>query len=181
MGAQPDGSYALTGASLCFPMRWRLGDKLGRPMRIIHEVVPGFDERLAGPAERFFAAIEPERPVWRANWSLSDDPALHQPGTRFKPIEVEPSSAGERLHLRVERQTLRRLPRSRHVLFTIRTYGRPLVDVVALPGAAAALAAHLRAMPEPLLRYKNVLGIRAPLLAWLDRQAAQARPSTCER
>jgi hypothetical protein len=36
------------------------------------------------------------------------------------PVTVD--NAGERLHLRVERQTLSRLPRSNAVLFTIRTY-----------------------------------------------------------
>ena len=35
-------------------------------------------------------------------------------------------NAGQRLHLRVERQTLLRLPKSNAVLFTIRTYMNPL-------------------------------------------------------
>jgi hypothetical protein len=32
-------------------------------------------------------------------------------------------------------------------------------------------------MPEPMARYKSILPIRAPLLAWLDRRAEDQGPS----
>jgi dimethylamine monooxygenase subunit A len=171
MAPGPGGSYTLAGASLCFPMRWRLAEKLGRPLGEIHGPVPGFNERLGSPADRFFAALEPARPVWRANWSLTDDPALHQPEGRTRQVELDPDTAGRRLFVRIERQTLRRLPRSRHVLFTIRTLVRPLDELARLEGVAPAMAARIREMPEPMLRYKNLLGMRDPLLAWLDARA----------
>jgi len=168
----PGGAgYRLVAASLSFPMRWRLADKLGAPLRAIHAPVPGFEDRLGGPADRFFATLEPERPAWRANWSIADDPSLHQPDTRGKAVVLDAADAGLRLWLRVERQTLRRLPVSRHVVFTIHTLVRPLAEVAALPGVAAAIAARLGEMPEPMLRYKNLLAVKVPLLAWLERRA----------
>ena len=54
---QADGQYALTAAILCFPAHWRLGEKLGRPLREIHAPVPGFAARLAGPVDRFLANL----------------------------------------------------------------------------------------------------------------------------
>lgn len=174
MARRRDGSYALAGASLCFPMRWRLAEKLGRPMAGIHAPVPGFAERLAGPADRFLGTLEPDRPVWRANWSLTDDPELFQPDTRTRRVEVAQDEAGRKLWLRVERQTLRRLPRSRLVVFTIRTFRRRLDEAAGQPQVAASLAARIREMPEPMLRYKNVLALREPLLHWLDERARAA-------
>ncbi|MDX6750241.1 DUF3445 domain-containing protein [Geminicoccaceae bacterium 1502E] len=171
MARQRGGGYALVGASLCFPMRWRLADKVGRAMAGIHEPVPGFAERLGGPADRFFAALEPDRPVWRANWSLTDDPRLFQPDTRTRPMALGEADAGQDLWLRVERQTLRRLPQSGQVVFTIRTFRQRLEEAAGEPQVAAALAARIREMPEPMLRYKNLLGVRETLLRWLDRRA----------
>ena len=177
MQASPEG-YRLVAAVLCFPAHWRLGDKLGRPLDAIHAPVPGFDQRLATPAARFFAGIRVERPVWRVNWSLVDTPALFLPPEhRGHPREVAAGRAGEQLWLRVERQTLRRLPRSGDVVFGIHTYVDPLAEAIDSPDAARALAARIREMPEPMARYKSILPIRAPLLAWLDEQSRSQGPS----
>ena len=164
--------YRLIAAVLCFPSNWRLADKLGRPLDLIHEPVPGFAERLAAPVERFFAGLQVERPVWRANWTLSDTSELFlPPGHRRRSEPVAAERAGEQVWLRVERQTLRRLPRTRDVLFTIRTYIEPLAQVIDRPATARALAERLRELPEATAAYKGIAPFRAPLLAWLETQA----------
>ncbi len=166
--------YRLSAAVLCFPSNWRLADKLGRPLDLIHAPVPGFGERLAVPVERFFAGLQVERPVWRANWTLSDTPELfHPPGHRRQSKPVAAGRVGEQVWLRIERQTLRRLPHTRDVLFTIRTYVEPLAQVIDTPATARALAERLRELPDAMAAYKGVAPIRAPLLAWLESQAAQ--------
>lgn len=176
MQRQDDGSYALTAAILCFPAHWRLKDKLGRPLRAIHAPVPGFAERLAGPVERFFQGLAVERPVWRANWTLVESPVLFHPQPRAPVPDLAPENAGERLWLRVERQTLRRLPETRAVAFTIRTLVEPLVGIARRPGVAQALAARLRELDEATAAYKGLPALRAPLLAWLDAVAGEAEP-----
>ena len=170
--------YRLVAAVLCFPAHWRLSDKLGRPLEAIHGPVPGFGERLAGPVDRFFHSIQVARPVWRVNWSLVDTPTLFLPPEhRGHPKPVSAERAGEQLWLRVERQTLHRLPRSGDVVFGIHTYVDPLADAIDSAEAARALAARIREMPEPMARYKSILPIRAPLLAWLDGRAKAQGPS----
>jgi hypothetical protein len=173
-----EAGYRLVAAVLCFPAHWRLADKLGRPLELIHAPVPGFGERLAAPVDRFFGSIRVERPVWRVNWSLVDTPMLFLPPEhRGHPREIAAERAGEDLWLRVERQTLRRLPRSGDVAFGIHTYVEPLAEAIESPKAAQALAARIREMPEPMARYKSILPIRAPLLAWLDARAEAQGPS----
>ena len=180
MQATADGEFVLAAASLCFPSRWRLADKLGRPLAAIHGPVPGYQEKLARPVDRFFGLIKADKPVWRVNWSIHDDPALFQPSGHWRvdPLTLAPDEVGERLYLRVERQTLRRLPASGDVLFTIKTYVRPLAQAIRDAATAARLAAAVRGLPEPLRAYKSVARFEAPLMAWLERLSDGDRPLT---
>lgn len=172
--AGPDGSYRLTAGHLCFPLHWKLADKLGRSLRAIHEPVPAFGERLGTPTDRFFGALEVDRPVWRANWSLTSKSELCLPDRSDRLRELDPERAGEGLWLRVERQTLRRLPRSGAVVFAIKTRVHRLDEVAADPAVARALAARIREMTDAMAEYKGVLAIREPLLQWLDARAVGA-------
>ncbi len=151
--------YALTAATLAFPSRWRLADKLGRPMQAIHEPVPGYGERLGRPVDRFFQKLTPEKPVWRVNWSLVDEPTLFLPeghGQRERDPSITAENAGERVWLRTERQTLRRLPESGAIVFGIRTYRHPLSSLAAAPEAAGNLARWLGELPDDFAGYKSL-------------------------
>lgn len=58
------------------------------------------------------------------------------------------------VRMRVERQTLRRLPRTGAVIFGIRTYLTPLEDLVLEPEVPGRLASAIRSWPEDVARYK---------------------------
>ncbi len=167
----PDG-YELSAAVLCFPSHWRLAEKLGRPMAGIHAPVPAFGERLGPTVDRFMAGLDADRPVWRVNWSITETDELFLPGDRAQRAFDPAEPVGSGLFLRLERQTLRRLPQSGDILFTIHTSVRPLGDAIVRPDHAAALAARIREMPERMSRYKGFHLMGMPLLAWLDRLAA---------
>jgi hypothetical protein len=170
--------YHLVGASVCFPTRWRLAEKMGQTVEAIHAPVPGYDEQLAPTMDRFFSRLKVERPVWRINWSLMDDPTLFQPtghGRQVYNAHVTAQNAGETLWLRMERQTLRRLPRSGDILFTIRVYLRPLHTLATRPEDAAALATTLRALPPAIQRYKSLAPFLDAVLAWLDQIVALSK------
>ncbi|MEE3623224.1 DUF3445 domain-containing protein [Nitrospirillum sp. BR 11752] len=165
------GLPVLAAAVLCFPNRWRLREKLGRPMAGIHAPVALYGEKLGRPVDRFLETLAPDRPVWRMNWGLNDDPALFQPeevAHTAADAALTPENAGHRLFLRIERQTLRRLPATGAILFTIRTYQRALGD---LTGEEAAQLAHvLRTVPKPVARYKGLPRTAGPALGFLDRR-----------
>lgn len=166
----------LVGASLCSPARWRLADKIGRALGEVHDPVPGYADKLARPVDRFFAALASERPVWRLNWGIVDDPAPFQPVAGQAPGQATTDTAGQRLWLRVERQTLRRLPATGAVAFTIRTHITRLDDAIRSAQAAAELAAAVRDMSEEMRRYKRIAPIATELLGWLDARAHARSP-----
>jgi hypothetical protein len=175
LAESPDGSYQLRAGHLCFPLHWKLADKIGRSVGDIHGPVPGFADRLGSPVDRFFRTLEVDRPVWRANWTLTSTPELCRPDRSDHLRELDVDRAGRSLWLRVERQTLRRLPDTRAILFTVKTHVVLLEEVARSPGIAAALAARLREMPDPVASYKGLLAIREPLLRWLNGRAIGAQ------
>ncbi len=159
-----DGAWRLTAASLSFPSSWHLREKFGRPLHEIHAPVPEFGEgtRNAGMIERIFDNLRPEQPVIRWNWSIHDDDAL------FHPPAGRPYDFGHGAFLRLERQTLRKLPRTGAILFTIRIHLNPLeVFATHPPELAAQLAGQLAAMDAAQLAYKGLTEQRDQLLAHL--------------
>ena len=167
----------LIAGQLCFGAGWCLDDKLGQSFLAIHDPVPIFGEQIGRSADLLMQRLKPDHPTARVGWSMTTSPALnHAPavshGRRDGDPGVDPTNAGERCYLRVERQTLSRLPETRGVLFTIHTYVTPLAVVISADPQARArrIAAVLRTMPEALQRYKGIDRFRDPLLAYLDEQ-----------
>jgi len=170
----PEGPV-FTAGILCFPSRWRLHEKLGHPLATVHGPVPIYPERLARPVDRIMQVLKPDHVASRVNWSLTDDPALFQPTGKWRTATNEAitaENAGSRLYLRVERQTLRRLPASAAVLFGIRVHRHRLESVASAPEIAARLAAAVRALPAEMTHYKSFAPFRDALLAWLDARSA---------
>lgn len=118
---RPEGAeeHVLTGAILCFPSNWTLAEKFGKGLVRIHLPVDRYDEGVARRVQRLFDAIRPEAPIMRANLLLYSDPALFNPRHEFARHTPEPGAAE---YVRVERQTLLRLPVTRAVVFSIHTY-----------------------------------------------------------
>jgi hypothetical protein len=171
-----------TAASLCFPSRWRLLDKIGKPLAAVHGPVPLYAERLAGAVDRFMRHLKPGHIVSRQNWSLLDDPALFQPGGKWQlraSPDITAANAGNRIFLRVERQTLRRLPVTQAVLFGVRVHVYPLDLVIDRPDRAAALASAVQALPEEIQHYKSLLPFKQALLEWLQAGSVGAANGHC--
>src|SRR3546814_16539920 len=81
-------AWLLAAGSRCLLSRCRLADRLGRQKAAIHDPVPGFNDRLARPVDRFFDRVEAGRLYMRLNWSVMDDPALFQPAGRSEERRV---------------------------------------------------------------------------------------------
>ena len=157
-----DGAPHLDAASVCSPSYWRLADKLGRPMAAVHGPVAHYDDELAAKVDTFLQRLRPDRPVWRRNWSIHDDPSAFLPD----PTPPYARHAPDGLYLRSERQTLRRLATAEVVLFTIRTQQVPLSVVAERPDVAHRMAAAIEAWSPDLADYKGDHGALAAR-AWL--------------
>jgi hypothetical protein len=126
----------LTGAILCFPASWTLGQKIGKPMTGIHRPVHHYDEGLAQRVQRLFDMVRVGQPLERYNALVYDDPTLHQPRVEF---DTRPY-ATERLFMRSERQCILRLPETQAVVFSIHSYIVPMSTFSAEERAAMEVA-----------------------------------------
>jgi hypothetical protein len=160
--------WRLQAACVCFPSRWNLASKLGTTLDDIHRPVPHYDVELSRPTNAFFERLSPDRSFWRLNWTLIDSPALHQPtGARDSPH-------GDLTNwfFRVERQTLRRLPESDVIVFTIRNYvasAQVLCDTHEEFGATLLL--NLDTAPDAMREYKGWVGVADRLRSSLAAKA----------
>jgi len=158
----PDEEYRLTAAILCFPSRWSLAEKIGHPLTMIHGPVPDYTDDLARRVNRLFDGVRAGKPLWRANWTVHPTSELHQPSGTWRQAEDGP------LHIRVERQTFLRLPRSQAVVFGIRTHIDPL-EALTLP-EAKALRAALAPLNADEIEYRGGVDLHR---ATLDALAAR--------
>ena len=172
-----DGSgWRLTAASLCFPSTWSLADKIGKPMGAIHADVPGFPGRMGDLVHRIFDNLKVELPVERLNWSIYGDARLHHPEAKSDVAERFPGHVPilDRATIRVERQTLRRLPGTGAILFTIRVFVDPLAALAGRPDGpelAAALRGQLLGLDAAQLAYKGLGPVRDRLAQALEALA----------
>ena len=165
-----DGHWRLEAGVVCFPSMWRLSDKLGLPVAAIHDPVPYYAEELAERVDRFIDRLKVERPVWRRNWFVHDSPELHLPEP--PPPTAHPPRVPADLWLRSERQTLRRLPVTGAVVFTIRTQQVSLSAIAERRDIATRLAAAIRSWSPELIRYRGAQPWRDAVVSWLENPGA---------
>ncbi len=134
--AKTGDGHTLVGGLICFPANWNLADKLGKSLGGLHRPVEVFDAELTARTERVFENLRVETPLERANFLVYTNPDLHQPARSPKRL----TQGGPRF-VRVERQSLRRLPETGVIVFAIHTY---LVRASALDAESFTTLAALR-------------------------------------
>ncbi len=174
MMVERDGRLVVGGGVVAAPNRWDLASKLGRTLSEVHQPVARLNDQLANPIDGFFERLRPERSWWRLGWGLLSTDELYLPLDGTAPAAPRPPAPGDadatdRLFLRVERETLRRFPRTGAVLFTIGTTVRPLSHLAGRPDDARRLAEALQAFPDDVAAYKGVETLRAAALRVLGR------------
>ncbi|MCB1429271.1 MAG: DUF3445 domain-containing protein [Nitratireductor sp.] len=165
--------WRLAAASLCFPSSWRLSEKFGLALADVHGPVPEFGRgsRNAMMIYRIFDNLQVELPVWRMNWSLYSDDALYhadRSGEHIKRLGKE--GRADISFIRVEYQTLRKLPKSGDILFTIRIHVDPLAVLDRHPDKqriAAGFIHSLMLLDAAQLAYKGLAGARESLVSRL--------------
>jgi hypothetical protein len=181
-----DDGWRLAAGALCFPSSWVLTEKFGKAMHVIHEPVPGFGPgtRNAGLIDRMFDRLQIVQPVERFNWSIQSSDALYHPLSNDqridratgKPVRFPDIDAAARAFIRVERQTLRKLPVSGDILFTIRIHMDPMALLQRRPdraALAASFAGQVLELDAEQLDYKGMTADRDRLVAML-RALAEA-------
>jgi hypothetical protein len=168
-----DDAWRLEGAILCFPSLWLLSEKLGLPTALVHEPVPYYAEELSQKVDTLFDRLPTGKLVWRRNVSVWPTLLLWAPCHALEST----SHADAALHdgvpplwIRSERQTLRRLPETGAILFTIRVQTVPVAVLADRPDRARDLAAWFRS-PIGEVRRRQLGSHLDDLLPWLDAVA----------
>ncbi|RAK97476.1 uncharacterized protein BO80DRAFT_458099 [Aspergillus ibericus CBS 121593] len=176
---KPDGEYYLVAGAVLLAGFWRLEDKYQMRLSEIHTSgsVPQYTEKLEKGMMNFFRRLKPEDPVLRNNYFIQVDDNLawsHSIGSEDSEdvswSTAERNKAIENHYFRSERQSLRRLPRSGGVVFTIRTYFEPVVKIVEEDYVPGRLASAVRSWGEDVSRYKGREMYEEVLLEYLDRK-----------
>ncbi|MCB2107193.1 MAG: DUF3445 domain-containing protein [Rhodobacteraceae bacterium] len=139
----------LIAAVLCFPNRWKLAEKIGRNLTVVHGPVPDYVDTIAAPVERFIVKLKPLRHYRRSNWGLAAGADL------FTPNPGPPVSPNDKnCHLRRETQSLVKLPDANATVFSIRTSILPLADAPA--EVRTAVAAQVNELSGAWKSYKSI-------------------------
>ncbi|MFZ9601645.1 MAG: heme-dependent oxidative N-demethylase family protein, partial [Ilumatobacteraceae bacterium] len=163
-----DGSeqLLLNAAVVCCPSRWMLSEKMGHNMLAIHEPVAKYADHVGAAVDTYFQRLTVEKPVWRSNWIIQDHPALFQPQIPTGSLVKTP----DELWIRMERQTLRRLPKTGGILFTIRGYQQPLPEYLSRSKQIAQnIRTMLERLPDDVAQYKSVLKYRPAIMNWINQ------------
>ena len=156
-------SFAMAAASVIFSFS-ELQEKLSKPVEWIHAPVPHFHKQLRKTLDLTFGKLlKIEQPMWRNNWAIAPSGTLDEPlygseaSTANRKLPGKPSvEILESKFLKVEYQTIRRLPTSGYLLFTIKTMADPLSGLREVPAAALCLAKSIRGMSPAMRSYKGI-------------------------
>ncbi|MCJ1322123.1 mannosyltransferase [Xylographa vitiligo] len=177
MFEKSDGQYYLLAGSILLAGFWRLEDKWQMPLSEIHTSgdVPGFKQKLEKAMLNFFRRLQPNSPVLRNNYFIQVDDNLAwsdsigpEDDDHIGWNTAAKNKAIENHWFRSERQSLRRLPRSGGVVFTIRTYFHPIIEIAQQPYVPGRLASAIRSWGDDVARYKGRERYQDVLLEYLD-------------
>ncbi len=164
-----NGLWVLTAGVVCFPTHWTVSDKVGLPLEGIHAPVAHYDTELRERVDRFHDRLTADRPAWRRNWFVAPTSELHLPAYGHQLHAVSGIEAdGSPMWIRSERQTLRRLPETDAIVFTIRVQQVPLGVMRGRPDLAAKMLAATRSWDRQKRMYTSTGGVLDELIGWLQ-------------
>ncbi len=154
------GVWRATALILTAPTFFVPSEAFGADLAALHKPVPGAAPSLtsiglAGRIGALFDRTPADQVLQRFNWTLQCGTERWAPSgsvLRARAAEMRSELCAAALHLRVERQTIRHLPETGAVLFTIRVCLDPVSALA--PELLATLANAWRGADEAARRYK---------------------------
>ncbi|KAL8934483.1 MAG: hypothetical protein Q9211_005206 [Gyalolechia sp. 1 TL-2023] len=181
-----DGEYRLHAFSSCFPQGILGPSKMGLSVREIHQPVPGYESRLGNGVDKHFKRMKPGVFVGRLNWSIqTDGDELFRPLAKNTGDPDVPDSIANAIvqrdildinktYLRCEHHTLTCLPKTKTVMFCVRSYLTPIQQIKD-EGNGHALADACDSMPEKFGAYKRRPVWGDQLCGWLREVEADTK------
>lgn len=154
---------------------WSLMFDAGMSFMQWHGPVPQAHEMgVFERALKYLLNLQYGNPVRRLNWTMTINPRLDTSPENYERWgqdrnTVTPKNAGEKVHLRVELQTLFRLPRSNGIVFGIRCYLISLEELATFPRWAKRMHRILKGLHPDLVEYKGLTKYRPAAIEWLSK------------
>ena len=158
--------FYLDSASLCAPTRWSLREKFQQSLSELHRSVPGYKDKIDSRVNTIFTNLPDQKIFERYNWSIFDSPELFQPVGNKSLVEIK-NTQPEKLFIRVERQTIRRLDYSRAVLFAVRVHVNPITDLLNNKKSISDLIQAIENLEGDMKTYKVIEPFEENLINWL--------------
>jgi hypothetical protein len=174
-----DSNASLIAGQLCFANGFSLDDKYGLPFLTIHAPAPKMIGPTMDAAYKLIERLPVNRPIWRASWNfkISDELDLtsrHNARYKKEMDVVSPTldsdNIGDKLFIRIERQTLTRLPATNCILFGIHTYINLLANECEDTERADSILKVLQSTPREMLNYKAITPFEGALLGYLEKK-----------
>ncbi len=172
---QRDDNLWLEAGMVTTQADWSLDFDIGMSFHEWHAPVPLAHElRVFDRALKFLLNLQLGAPVRRFNWTMTVDPLLDTSPENYPTwgptkTTMTEGTIGQRQHLRVELQTLQRLPRSNAIVFPIRCYLIRFEELVSVPKWARRLHRVVRDIPDEIAAYKGFLRNKPLMLAYLSQ------------
>jgi hypothetical protein len=166
-----DGHHYLVAAAVPFPGgSFGIDHKIGKNLDFIHTEVPYYESKLKKSMERWFSKMTASDPVERASWYCTWDHNLLCSNVYAlkKGEKVDSSIEDRKFNVRVERQTLRRLPKSKAIIFTNHPVYYSIDEMKDEPLVPSLLKKIMYEAPEDIIKYKNFEAMRDHILPFLD-------------
>jgi hypothetical protein len=175
---EEDGQYYFRAGVICSSLGWNVSTKIGMNLREIHKPIPDYKEKMSFSMDRYFSKMPTNAPIQRGSWGLEvGTPLFMPPGDpheRLREVQQKGLTV-EDCNLRVDWQTLRRLPLSAGIVFNYKALFTPVTEFRDEPYVPALLLKLLKDGKKNLMEYKNTWHVEHACLPALELYAEEQR------
>ncbi|CAG8950478.1 hypothetical protein HYFRA_00006974 [Hymenoscyphus fraxineus] len=173
---ETDGMYYMRAGVICSSLGWNVSTKIGLQLREIHAPIPDYKEKMQFSMDRYFSKMPTNAPIQRGSWGLEvGTPLFMPPGDPHETLRESQSQdlKIEECNLRVDWQTLRRLPLSGGVVFNFTALFTPVQEFRDEPYIPALVLKILKQGKKSLMEYKNTWHVEHVVIPELEKYAKE--------
>ena len=193
MKNEKTGLYELRAGIACSALGWNIATKIGKPLHEIHKIVPDYREKMSFSMDkcvwpqlnvipcsyiydRYFSRMKTDSPIQRGSWGLEvGQPLFVLPNDPHFELrqKQDPNLPVDDLYLRVDWQTLRRLPKSQAIVFNYKALFTHMSNFRTEPFIPKLVAKVLKEGNPNIKEYKGTLHVEHKALPLLEEWAEE--------
>ncbi|RDW84968.1 hypothetical protein BP6252_02558 [Coleophoma cylindrospora] len=168
---EENGMYYFRAGVICSSLGWNVGTKIGMELDEIHQPIPDYKEKMSFSMDRYFSKMPTNTPIQRGSWGLEvGTPLFMPPGDpheKLRGFQKEDLKI-EDCYLRVDWQTLRRLPLSAGIVFNFTALFTPVQEFRDERYVPSIVKKILTEGKKSLMEYKNTWHVEHVVIPKLE-------------